>query len=142
MCVGGRFLGHHYASHPILRKRVHPRGRKEEVDDGGVATVSRTMQWCRTMLQGQTRRGASKGVPRGEGRRKERTDPLVDQQRLSTPGGLSPASRSTGNLRYPVPLSPNTRLSKAQYDPSRSLLTVLAVAGLAPAARSVRRTSR
>ena len=43
--------------HHILGQRVHPRGREEEGDDGGVVIVSRLMQRGPARLQGRGRRG-------------------------------------------------------------------------------------
>ena len=43
--------------HPSLSQRVHPRGREEKGDDGGVASLSRRMQRGGAILQGRGRRG-------------------------------------------------------------------------------------
>ena len=50
-----------FAPYHILSQRIHPRGRKEEGDDGGVATGSRPMQRSRANLQGRGRRGREEG---------------------------------------------------------------------------------
>ena len=47
--------------HAILCQRVHPRGREEEGDDGGVVIHSRHMQRGPASLQGRRRRGREKG---------------------------------------------------------------------------------
>ena len=58
------------APHPVLCQRVHPRGREEEGDDGGVAFRSRLMQRGVAILQGRgwRRREEGGGEVRG-GRR-------------------------------------------------------------------------
>ena len=52
--IGPASLG---AAYLILQRGVDPRGRKEEGDDGGMATVRRHMQRGVATLQGQGRRG-------------------------------------------------------------------------------------
>ena len=45
------------APHACFSQGVHPRGREEEGDDGGVANKSRPMQRGPSILQGRLRRG-------------------------------------------------------------------------------------
>ena len=49
------------APNPILQGGIHPRGREEEGDDRGVASVSRQMQRGVAILQGRGRRGRGEG---------------------------------------------------------------------------------
>ena len=49
------------APHPVLSQGVHPRGREEEGDDGGVAIASRRMQRGVASLQGRGKSGREEG---------------------------------------------------------------------------------
>ena len=61
---------HLRAPYPIFQGGIHPRGREEEGDDGGVAIASRPMQRGRAILQGRGRKdrwrgGEIRGMPGG-----------------------------------------------------------------------------
>ena len=93
-------------------QRVHPRGREEEGDDGGVATVSRHMQRGRAILQGRRRRGREEGGGdvRGGGAGGRGTRPGVGRGgRQASAGGHRGAIWTTGAPARPPSTGPNPR---------------------------------